>query len=318
MNLDIETTVRVIFFLLLIAAIALIVIAYRAFREAQRLSFFLKKRELLGRGWKYAFFALLVISFAVLINFYAEPVIYRTFPPSPTASLTPTITLIPTRTLTPTITLTPTASNTPLTTPLPIMPAVISQEFTASVTPNPDAQFSALQFSRSINDEYQAINPAEAFENPIDTIYGAFSYENMVIGSQWSALWFRDGELIYYETLPWNGASGGYGFTDSNIASEEWLPGTYEVQIFVGETWKQSSAFEVVGSPPTPEPTETSLATQTPTGSPAATDTLAPTDTPQRTSTPTPTPSAVFTATNTAVPTQTIIPTPTRRSTIFR
>ena len=49
MNLDIETTVRTIFIMLLVGAGALVVLALRAFREAGRLRFFLKKRALLGR-----------------------------------------------------------------------------------------------------------------------------------------------------------------------------------------------------------------------------------------------------------------------------
>ena len=351
MNLDIETTVRVIFFLLIAGATGLILVAIRAFREAKRLRFFLKKRELLGRGWQFVFFSLLAIGLALLVNTYAEPLTYQVFPPSPTVTLTPTITITPTVTITPTITLTPTASETPQFTPTPLMPAVISQEFTAIITPNPEARFSELQFSRSINDLNQALNPSSGFENPIETIYGAYTYENMVTGSQWTALWFRESELIYYQTIPWNGGSGGYGFTDSELKPEEWLPGSYEVQIYVGETFKQSGSFEVIGNPPTPEPTATptqTLAptiTLTPTNSQTATLTLppiltktntpenqleaqAPTDLPTNTATPTEqptasptitaTPTPFRTATITRTPTETLVPAPTRRSTIYR
>jgi len=326
MNLDIETTVRVIFFLLLIGAAGLFVMALRAFQEAQRLRFFLKKRELLGRGWQFVFFTLLTVGFAFMINTFVEPLTYQVFPPSPTVTLTPTITVTPTITITPTITTTPTASDTPLFTPTPLMPAVISQEFTAKVTPNPEARFSELIFSRTINDENQALNPSEGFENPINTIYGTYSYENMVPGSQWTALWFRDGELVYYQTIPWNGGSGGFGYTDSDISSENWLPGTFEVRIFVGEIWKQSGTFDVIGSPPTPAPTETAVATQTLTSSPTSTanilptktETVQPTETVQATLTLTPTQMSAATATITPTPTETLIPTPTRRSTIFR
>lgn len=326
MNLDIETTVNVIFFLLLLGAAGLLVVAIRAFMEAQRLRFFLKKRELLGRGWQFIFFMMLTIGAAILVNSFAEPLTYQVFPPSPTVTLTPTITTTPTVTVTPTITLTPTASETPQFTPTPLMPAVISQEFTAKTTPNPEARFSQLTFSRTINDQNQALNPSEGFENPIEKIYGTFSYENMVPGSQWTALWFREDELIYYETLPWNGASGGFGYTDTTISSDQWLPGNYEVQIFVGETFKQSGSFEVIGTPPTLEPTETLTATSSPTASltptetsvPISTATNEPTPTNEATVTITPVPTQIATATVTPTSTQTLIPTPTRRSTIFR
>ena len=243
MNLDIETAVRTIFIILLVGGGALVLFAVRAFREASRLKFFLKRREILGRAWQYAFLAILVIAVAFLINTFAEPAAYRVFPPSPTATLTPTITTTPTITQTPTITLTPTTTVTPQFTPMPLMPAVITNEFTAEVSPNPDAAFSQIVFARRLNDDYEAINPSDSFENPIETIVGSFSYSNRAPFSQWSQLWYRDGELIYYETIEWNGGTGGVGFVNTELNPEDWLPGTYEVQIFVGETFKVASKF---------------------------------------------------------------------------
>jgi hypothetical protein len=336
MNLDIQTTVRTIFFFLLIAGAAMVLAAVRAFREAGRLRFFLKKRELLGRAWKFVFYSLLIIVFAILINSFAEPLTYRVFQPSPTASLTPTITLTPTASITPTVTNTPTITQTPEFTSTPLMPIVISQNFTSEVTPNPGARFSNPIFSRSLDDEYQAIDPSETFENPIDTLFGSFSYESMITNSQWSALWFREGELIFYESKLWNGASGGFGYTDCKLPAEQWLPGQYEVQIFVGEIWKTSSFFSITGTPPTPTVTSTPTLTLTPTITPAATGTPQPTATltPTQTYTTTPTrtetqvPSSTPTLTNTPVPSQTatmtlvpsptLVPTATRRSTIYR
>lgn len=148
----------------------------------------------------------------------------------------------------------------------------------------------------------------------------------MVPGSQWTALWFRDGELIYYESIPWDGASGGYGFTDLDLPAEEWLPGFYEVQIFAGETWKSSGTFEVFGDPPEPTITPTATNTFTPTVTEAPTETavptetLVPTETNVPTGTPVPTETLVPTETSppTQTPTETPLPEPTRRSTIAR
>jgi hypothetical protein len=297
MNLDIQTTVRTIFIFLLIACSFVVLTAVRVFREAGRLRFFLKKRELLGRAWKYVFFAVLIAGFAILVNTFAEPLTYSVFPPSPTVTQTPTITLTSTVTQTPTVTITPTMTQTPEFTSTPIMPAVISQDFTSKVTPNPEAVFSNLAFSRQINEEYQPINPASSFENPIDIIYGSFSYDRMITNSQWSALWFRDGELVFYETKPWNGASGGFGYTDCRLPADQWLPGAYEVQIFVGETWRVSGRFTVTGTPPTPTITSTPTITKTPTS----------TLTPTRTSVPT----STVTLTGTLIPTLTLSPSAT-------
>ncbi|HAF62099.1 MAG TPA: hypothetical protein DCK95_07225, partial [Anaerolineaceae bacterium] len=73
---------------------------------------------------------------------------------------------------------------------------------------------------------------------------------------QWTALWFREGELICMETLPWNGGSGGYGYSECQQDADKWQPGNYSVQIFVGETWKQTGTFRIVGNSgiETPQP----------------------------------------------------------------
>jgi len=342
MNLDIATTVRTIFVMLLLAGIALTLAAVRAFREASRLRFFLKRRELLGRAWKFIFFAMLVVAAAFLINIYAEPVTYRYFQASPTPTLTPTVTQTPTITETPTIT--PTATITPTLefTPTPEMPAAISEGFTSIVTPNPKTIFSKLSFARTITKENLPINASDNFENPIEKIYGTYSYDGLQKGVQLTALWFRDGELICYETTPWEHASGGYAYTDCLIPAEEWLPGAYEVQMYVGETWKVTGTFTVTGEPPTPTATFTATTTLTqtptltptvtltpsltptatntkiPTGTPLPIATLAPTSTPTQTPTPTRTMTATPTATQTNIPTLTLVPTATRHSTIYR
>ena len=339
MNLDIETTVRVIFLLLLAAGAGIIFSAVRAFREASRLRFFLKRREILTRAWQLVLFAMLTIGAGFLINRYGEPATYQIFEPSPTITLTPTVTQTATVTLSPTPTLIPTETITPEFTYTPVMPAVISEDFTSEVTPNPEARFSPVEFARRLNGVLQPIDPSVTFNQPITTIYGAFTYANMTVGAQWTSLWFRDGDLITYESIEWNGASGGYGFADLNLPSEEWEPGIYEVQIFVGETWKTTGSFEVAGVPPTATPTPTLTETATPTETPVPTGTPQPTATltrtntpvsntatatlttqPTRTSTLAPTNTSAPTATQTATrtPTITLTPQPTRRSTFFR
>jgi len=342
MNIDIQTTVTIIFILLILAGGAILFSAFRAFREARRLRFFLKRRKILGRAWQLVFYAALIITVAFLVNSYVEPITYQVFEPSPTATLTPTMTLSPTITQTATITLTPTMTETPEFTPTPIMPAVISEGFTSEITPNPDSVFSDLTFAKRLNGEYLPIDPNVRFDQPNTTIYGSFSYDKMIPETQWSALWFRDGELIDYESILWNGASGGFGYTDMAIPSDEWLPGFYEVQIFVGDTWKTSGYFEVFGDPPTPTPTLTATMTPSPTETAVNTATIISTETPKPSETPLPTltstgtliptltristatkkptqtPTPTNVPTQTDVPTLTLTPTATRRSTIFR
>ena len=92
-----------------------------------------------------------------------------------------------------------------------------------------------------------------------------FSYDQMIPGSQWTALWYRNNELVHYETIPWDGEVGGYGFTEWKAPAEEWLPGTYEVRIFVGLDWKVVGQFILQGDAPTKIPTLTVTPSPTPT-----------------------------------------------------
>jgi hypothetical protein len=136
----------------------------------------------------------------------------------------------------------------------------------------------------------------------------------MLEGVQWSALWYRYGELVYYESIPWNGGSGGYGYTDWEPTPDLWKPGLYEVRIFVGMEFKVSGFFTVTGEPPAPVPTTPPTATITPTLTPglpgvtppaptAPAATAGPTASPTRPRFPTPTPSPQVTPTRYMSPT---------------
>ncbi len=303
MNLDIATTVRVLFVGFLLLGVMFLIRAWRGFQKAKRLYFFIKRQQLLQQMWASIFIGLIIIIFAFSLNKFTEPIVYRYFVPSPTLTHTPTSSVTPTITQTPSISPTPTVTFTPQFTPIPVLPVVISEGFKSTMTPNPKAVFSQITFSRKLDKNIRPLLPEQSFKNPIITLFGSFSYDQMIVGSQWTALWFRDGELIAYESLPWNGASGGYGFTESKLSPEEWLPGKYEVQIFVGNIWKTSGFFEVIGTPATATPTRTNIPTKT------TTPTSTPTKTPTQTSTPTPT------KTPTQTPTLTLTPTPKPPST---
>ena len=67
------------------------------------------------------------------------------------------------------------------------------------------------------------------------------------------------------KSIPWDGEVGGYGFTEWKAPPEDWLPGTYEVQIFVGLDWKVVGEFILQGDSPTPIPTQSPTPTPLPT-----------------------------------------------------
>jgi hypothetical protein len=122
--------------------------------------------------------------------------------------------------------------------------------FQSTVTPNPDVVFSPLEFTVAGGD-YPPAQPGTVFQNPVGHMYGIFTYDGMLPGVQWTALWLREGELVNFESYPWDGGTGGAYFTEWNPPADQWKPGIYSVQLFVGEEFVVSGRFLVEGVPPT-------------------------------------------------------------------
>jgi hypothetical protein len=184
------------------------------------------------------------------------------------------------------------------------VPQVIETQFESEVTPNPDAVFSPLSFGRGVDNDYRPINPGTVFRNPIRQIVAVYSYDRMQDGVQWTVLWYRDGELVHYETATWGAGTGGYGVVRFEPGESAWLPGNYEVQMFVGLEWKVVGRFIVEGEPNTATPTLTPSLTLTPTNTRTPTLTATPSLTRRPSNTPAPT--------DTRIPTRTPLPTDTR------
>jgi hypothetical protein len=264
----------------ILVAIALVSLwsGIRDIQSARKMTFFRLRHQRIASGWRLFGLALVLGILAIALPVFGEPVAYQYFPPSPTITLTPSITLIPTITLTPSITVTPSITLTPAQsatftpTSTPFLPLPVLALFQSNITPNPEAVFSSIQFTTS-GDKYPVISPATVFQNPVGHMYAIFSYDNMLPGVQWTAIWYRGSAQVHLETRPWDGGTGGYGFTDWNPQPYEWLPGNYEVQIFVGEDWKVVGRFIVQGNPPPAPPTGTPTFTPSPTRTPRSTGT---------------------------------------------
>lgn len=313
MNLDIHTAVLTALVISIVFVVISLWSGIRSIRKARTLKFFRMRRDRMVAGWRLIFLALILIGIAFFLYNFAEPVIYNFFPPTPTQTGTSTITLTPTTSLTPTIsitpsiTITPSETDTPTVSPTPRVPLAIETQYESTITPNPDAIFSPLQFARELDEDFQPVNPDTLFQNPVGHLFAQFSYDRMTVGAQWTAIWYRGNELVHFETKPWDGQVGGWGFTDWNPEPHQWLPGEYEVQIFVGLEWKVSGRFIVEGQPPTPPPS----ATMTFTISPSPSASYSPTITRTPTSTITPRPSLTLLPSDTRVPTETRTPRPT-------
>ncbi|MEW6716266.1 MAG: hypothetical protein AB1345_02000 [Chloroflexota bacterium] len=326
MNLDIHTFIVTAIILALVGMVLSLIGSISALRSAPKIPFFRLRRERQVRGWRLLLNTLFLGLLAFVLNRYAEPTIYQYFKPTPTllppptTTLTPTITLSPTITPTPSITPTLEHTYTPTPTPTPHLPLAIEIQFTSIITPNPNSVFSPIQFSQSLDSSLQPLNPQQVFQNPIQHIYATYTYDGMIEGVQWTILWYRNGELIHYQTMPWDGGTGGYGYSDWNPPANEWIPGEYEVQIFVGTEWMVVGSFIVEGESPTITPTPTWTLTPMPSITPTPTYTLIPSITPLPTSTRWNTATAITPSpTNTRAPTATQItpsPTNTRMPTI--
>jgi len=326
MTLDIHTGIQTALVLTILAILFSLWSGGQSLLKARKLKFFRMRRDRQVAAWRLIFFGLVMILVAVFLSRFAEPLIYKVYPPTATLTPTPTITLTTTMSLTPTITPTPTITNTPSETDTPTVtatpriPLAVEVLFSSTVTPDPAVVFSPLQFTREIKKSetaLEAVDPALLFQNPVGHLYALFSYINMVEGVQWTALWYRGSTLLCYETKPWDGASAGWGYTDCNPEPSEWLSGEYEVQVFVGNDWILSGYFSVEGEAPTPRPSLTPTRTITPTRTTTPTRTPTPTrsDTPTRTDTLTRTVTFTPTVSSTSQPTRTPRPTDTRQPT---
>lgn len=247
MNIDIAMTIKVLLAFIGIGLILTVVMAVRAIRVGRHLEFFKKRQDLVTQGWRLIFLAVLLGGFGFALAKFGEPVAYRYFPPSPTVTRTPTVTLTPTITLTPKDTYTPTITLTLAETYTPSLPTEAIATIQTPIGPDSAAVFSPVTFSTTVVDGV-VTDPVDSFDAGVTHIFGGFSYDKMVTGVQWTAVWLYEGQVIFLETKPWNYVSGGYGYTDFQQSAAQWLPGEYEVQIFVGSTWKASGRFTVVGS----------------------------------------------------------------------
>ena len=283
MNIDIRAGVLAAAILALIFFLISAITGIQTLLSGRKVKFFKLRRDQMMRGWRLIVLGLFWVIVGIGVFFFGEPVAYHfitpspTIPPSLTPSITPSISTTPTITETPTITLTPAESYTPTATSTPHIPIAVEARFSGKLTPPAEAAFSPLTFTNiGLDEEYNPVGPGIQFTNPVGHLYAVFSYARLEDDIQWSALWFLDGDLVHYESMPWNGGSGGIGYTDWDPAPELWLPGEYLVQIFLGTDFQISGTFLVVGDPPTPTVTLTPSVTpvpspsSTPTPSPAA------------------------------------------------
>lgn len=294
--MTIDQTVELLSLGLFGALFVLLWLGWARVRAAHRLPFFMLRRQRSLQAWRLLLLGAALGLAGLMVRLFGRQAAYVLVPPTPSATPTFTATASATATLTPSITPTPSATLIPSITPTasetptPTIPEAITVLFRETVTPRPESVFSPIEIARRLDRLNRALSPAEAFENPIGTLYGAFTYDFLDDGVRWTALWYRGDRIVCSETKPWEDGTGGYGYAECAPAGG-WEAGEYELRMFLGETWKVSARFRVSGLPPT--------ATATP--SPSATASHSPTTTATASATPTP-PPATSTAAPSAVP----------------
>lgn len=272
MNLDISTTIKVVLGLIAIGIFFSLVMAVKSISAGRKLNFYQKRQTLIYQGWRMVLLAVVLVVIGLFVVKVGEPVVYKVFPPSPTITLTPTVTLTPTITLTPSQTYTPTVTQTLDKTYTPGIPSEVMATIQTPIGVDTTAIFSIVTFATSTKDGV-VVDTQTIFTPPITHMYGGFSYDRMSAGVQWTAVWLYGNQVICSETKPWTYSQGGYGYTDCELPASSWKPGEYEVQIFVGTTWKNSGRFTIKGegeelTQTAATPLPTLLPTDTPTPAP--------------------------------------------------
>ncbi len=135
-----------------------------------------------------------------------------------------------------------------------------SEAMATIITPQiPDTEsiFSPIQFSEEVDKDGLVINTTDTFTLPITELYAGYTFDKMTTGVRWTAVWLYEGQYLCAETQIWKFSTGGAGYSDfcnKKITPDMWKSGDYEVQIFVGQTWKTSGRFTILGNERTIDP----------------------------------------------------------------
>lgn len=225
-------------------------------RSARRLPYYMLRRERVAQGWRWILLGAALAAAALVAQLFGRRAVYAIHPPTPsvtptaTTTSTPTITATPSITPVPSITPTATVTPTPTITPTPHLPDEIALLIRETRTPGADALFSPIEVATRIDSLNRPIQPSVRFSPSVRRLYGAFSYDNLEDGVRWTAIWYAGERVVCIETHPWDGGTGGYGYTECE--PDAWLPGAYEIQIFYGERWMRSARFEIATEGQTP------------------------------------------------------------------
>lgn len=233
--------------------LALMWAGWRMVRGSGGLRFYALRRQRVAAGWRLIIVGAVAGVLAILLGLYGRPVAYIMVPPTPSITPTRTQTLTPTITRTPTITSTPEATATATETPTPSLPEPMLVTFHETITPGTSAALSPISITTRMDRFNRPLDARGEFTLPPPRLFGAFTYDGLQDGMRWTAVWRRGEAIVCVESKPWDGGTGGYGYTEC-APEAGWAPGEYEVQMFLGEAWWVSARFTVLGAIETATP----------------------------------------------------------------
>lgn len=251
--MTIDSTLRTVVLFLAICMVALVWVGWGRVRGSRGLRFYSLRRQRVASGWQLMVAGVALGLLAILLGVHGRPVVYLVFPPTPSLTPSPTIPPTPTLTRTPTITFTPKATSTPTETPTPVLPEPLLVTFRETITPNSAAALSPISVATRMDRFNRPLDARQEFFQPPRRLFGTFTYDGLQDGLRWTAIWRRGDTILCVESKPWDGGTGGYGYTECE-AEGGWVPGEHEVQMFLGETWQVSTRFLVLGATGTPTP----------------------------------------------------------------
>jgi hypothetical protein len=158
-------------------------------------------------------------------------------------TLTATNTPTPTPTLTPTMTATPTVTATPTPTfehVLALTPAVSDQAAPRG------AAIEIVGASAELAADGSPVEQSAEFTAGIQRIYFFVRFDNMANGVAWTRVLLREGVPIQGQSYLWSMGEAGESFFFFGDA-DGYPPGSYEVQIFIGQEEVSRFAFSIAG-----------------------------------------------------------------------
>jgi hypothetical protein len=273
--------------LLLVAAVLFLWAGVRAMLLGQKTIYFRHRRQRVLAGWRLTGAALLVGVIGLWIFRSGRPLFVPVLLSPTSTPVAASVSITPSRVSSPAPRPSLTVPVTASPSPAPQLPMSIEILAASSVTPQASAEIFDIRFAVSMEGVYP-VGLRFEWANPIRRMYASFAHRNLTPGVQWTALWFRNGDLVFFETAAWDGEKRGRGYSKWEPAPHEWLPGEYEVQFFVGMDWKVTGRFTLTGDPLPPTQTPSAVPTRTPrptltlTGTPLNTPTPIPTSTPHK------------------------------------